>query len=60
MKRILLRCILVLVILLLIRFIYVNVVNVPFFEGVFISTTLGIIIALIGSELFLNKSLKRR
>lgn len=58
MKRILLRCILVLVILLLIRFIYINVVNVPFFEGVFISTTLGIIIAVIVSELFLNKYFK--
>ncbi len=56
MKKILLRCILALLILLGLRLIYVNIFHVPFFEQVFVSTTIGYIIAQILAEVIFNKS----
>ena len=55
MKKIILRCILTVLISVCIRFIYVKVVKVPFFEQVFISTSIGLIFSQIVLELVLNK-----
>ena len=43
MKIITFRCILTLLILLGLRFVYTNIYNVPFFEQIFICTSIGFI-----------------
>jgi hypothetical protein len=55
MKKIILRLVLTVLILVCLRLIYVKVVNVPFFEQVFISTSIGFIFSQIVLELVLNK-----
>lgn len=49
-----------LLILLGIWFVYTNIYNVPFFEQVFICTSIGFIISQIVIEIFFNKSKKYR
>lgn len=56
MGKITLRCLLTVLILLCLRYIYISVVAVPFFEQVFISTSLGIITSQLIVEVILNKA----
>lgn len=55
MKKIILRCIGITLILICLRVIYVKIANVPFFDQVFISTSIGFIFSQLIVELILNK-----
>lgn len=56
MGKIFLRCLLTVLILLCLRYIYISIVDVPFFEQVFISTSLGLITSQLTVEVILNKA----
>lgn len=55
MKKGLFRYTLILSILLCLRLVYIRIFHVPFFEQVFISTTIGFIISQILVDKILNK-----
>ena len=55
MRKIILRCILITLMLIVLRIIYVKITNVPFFDQVFISTSMGFIFSQIVVEIILNK-----
>lgn len=55
MKKIIIRSLLTLSLLFCIRFFYIQLSKVPFFEQVFISTSIGFIIAQIIVEVTLHK-----
>lgn len=55
MKNITLRCLLTVIILFCLRFVYIHVVEVPFFEHVFISTSIGFITSQVIVEVLINK-----
>lgn len=54
MKKIILRCIAITLILICLRVIYVKIANVPFLDQVFISTSIGFIFSQIVVEITLN------
>lgn len=56
MKKGLFRYTLILSILLCLRLVYIRIFHVPFFEQVFISTTIGFIISQILVDIIFNKS----
>ncbi|WP_294187385.1 hypothetical protein [uncultured Clostridium sp.] len=58
--KILLKCVLATFILVLMRFFYVKVVDVPFFEGVFITSILGFNTYILVEGLVIKKLSKRR
>lgn len=56
MKKIGLRCLLTVVLLVCLRLVYVTIYRVPFFEQVFITTSIGLIIGITLAEVILSKS----
>lgn len=60
MKKQVYRYILTIIMLMILRFIYVLVMHVPFFEGVFISTSIGLILAEITADIILLKMEKSK
>lgn len=57
MRKITIRCLLTIFILFCLRFAYINVAKVPFFEQVFISTSIALISVQVIAEVALNKRL---